>query len=87
MKSAISVVTFPASRLADQVRDPAFTGLIQDGYRPIICLPFEPREGAPPELIVVSARVPTLTEGRTTPLLLGVLIALQVASLLVSLLR
>lgn len=83
----VSVIRIQVSRLSDEVRDPAFQELIAKGYRPAFVLPFEPREGAPPELYIVLVKT---TQALGLRLLAGLLVAscaLQAANLLVTLLR
>lgn len=67
----ISVHRLSMRRLPDEVRDPSFSRMVEDGYRPVLVLPFEEREGVP-EVFVVLSKV------GTGPSLIPMLIALAV---------
>lgn len=83
----VSVSRFQVSRLADEVRDPAYERLIRDGYRTAFILPFEARDGASPEVFVVSVKAPEVAGFRLLAGLLAASVAVQVAALFVLLLR
>lgn len=53
----ISVHVMSVSRLRQEVRDPAFARLIEDGWRPILSQPIAIREGVW-ELVIVLAKPP-----------------------------
>lgn len=53
----ISVHVMAMSRIRQEVRDPAFTRLIEEGWRPIFCQPIAVREGVW-EVVLVLAKPP-----------------------------
>lgn len=65
-------------RLHDEVRDPAFTRLIEDGYRPIMALPVQEDHKSYPEVCVVLAK--TSAAPSLSPLLIA-LAVIQVCAL------
>lgn len=74
----ISVHRLSMRRLPDEVRDPAFARMVEDGYRPVLVLPFEEREGVPEVFVVLSkvGAAPSLS-----PLLIA-LAVIQVCALI-----
>lgn len=82
----ISVQRIPVLGLANVVNDPAFRNLIEAGYRPVLQIPVEEREGAP-EIFVVMVRSDVAKSGNLTVWLLGAILLVEVARLVVTLVR
>jgi hypothetical protein len=82
----ISVQRIPVLGLANVVNDPAFRNLIEAGYRPVLQIPVEERDGNP-EIFVVMVRSDVAKSGNLTVWLLGAILLVHVAVLVVSLLR
>lgn len=57
MAGDVSVMRFKGRSLEREVRDPVFQRMVDAGYRPIIVLPFEEREGDPEVLVVLAPPV------------------------------
>ena len=74
----LSVHRLSMRRLQDDVRDPSFTRMIDDGYRPVMVLPFEEREGVPEVFVVLS---PSTTRARLSPVVIA-LVVIQVCALI-----
>lgn len=74
----LSVHRLSMRRLQDDVRDPSFTRMIDDGYRPVMVLPFEEREGVPEVFVVLS---PSTTRARLSPVVIA-LVVIQACALI-----
>lgn len=83
----VSVFRFSLTRMNEEVRDPAFSRLIEDGFRPIMVIPFQ-LPSRDPEVVVVMARAQqgALASGPVL-WLLGAILTVQAATLLLALLR